>query len=254
MGCGMYIGGRESGFFFGGCMHVTAVVAAAGGGSRMAAGLPKQYLPVAGVPLLARTLMALRASACLDALVLVVPPGDEARCRHAILEPFGLAAEAVVAGGADRQASVYAGLCAAGEATDLVLVHDGARPFIAPETIRAAVAAAAEVGAAVVAVPVTDTIKLADQDGRMLQTLERGRLWAAQTPQVFRAALLREAHELALRDGVRATDDSALVERLGHPVRLVPGSPENLKITTTEDLLVAECIARARALQAGRAG
>jgi 2-C-methyl-D-erythritol 4-phosphate cytidylyltransferase len=235
-------------------MHITAVVPAAGGGSRLAAGLPKQYLPVAGLPLLAHTLLALRASGCVDALVLVVPPGDEARCRREILEPVGLSAAAVVAGGEDRQASVYAGLLRADAGTDLVLVHDGARPFITPELIRAAVAAAAEAGAAVVALPVTDTIKVADGEGRILQTLERGRLWAAQTPQVFRADLLREAHALALRDGVRATDDSALVERLGHPVRLVRGSPENLKITTTTDLVVAERLLRAREPATGRAG
>lgn len=227
-------------------MHVTAIVPAAGGGTRMAAGLPKQYLPLAGVPLLARTLLALRAPGCVNRLVLVVPPGHEERCRREILEPFGLSADAVVPGGEDRQASVCAGLLHAGAESDLILVHDGARPFITPAVIQAAVTAAAEAGAAVVAVPVTDTIKVADRDGWLVETPERGRLWAAQTPQVFRASLLREAHARALRDGFRTTDDSALVERLGHPVRLVPGSPENLKITTAADLLVADQILKER--------
>lgn len=233
-------------------MHVTAIVPAAGGGTRMAGALPKQYLPLAGIPLLARTLQALRASGRVQSLILVVPPGQEARCRTEILEPFGLHADAVVPGGADRQASVFAGLSRIPEGTDLVLVHDGARPFITTEVIQAAVSAAAAVGAAAVAVPVTDTIKVAGPDGSVKETPERGRLWAAQTPQVFRPALLREAHRQALQDGFRSTDDSSLVERLGHPVRLVPGSPENVKITTTADLALADHILQARHREPGR--
>lgn len=235
-------------------MHVTAIVPAAGGGTRIAGTLPKQYLPLAGIPLLTRTLQALRASPRVDRLILVVPPGHEVRCRVEILEPFGLAVDAMVPGGEDRQASVYAGLQRASLDTDLILVHDGARPFINAAVIQAVVAAAAEAGAAVAAIPVTDTIKVAGPDGWLLETPDRGRLWAAQTPQVFRTALLREAHARALRDGFRSTDDSALVERLGHPVRLVRGSPENLKITTSADLALADQILRARDAEAGRAG
>jgi len=223
-------------------MHVTAIVPAAGGGSRMAAGVPKQYLLLAGVPLLVHTLKALRVAGCVDSLILVVPPGDEERCRREIVNPFGLLVDALVPGGADRQASVYAGLLQSRPETDLFLVHDGARPFVAPAVVRASVAAAAESGGAVVATPVTDTIKVANREGQLVETLDRGQLWAAQTPQVFRAALFREAHLRAIQDGFRATDDSALVERLGHPVRLVAGSRENLKITTTADLLLAEQI------------
>ncbi|OGL30357.1 MAG: 2-C-methyl-D-erythritol 4-phosphate cytidylyltransferase [Candidatus Rokubacteria bacterium RIFCSPLOWO2_12_FULL_69_21] len=235
-------------------MHVTAIVPAAGGGTRIAGVLPKQYLPLAGIPLLTRTLQALRASPRVDSLILVVPPGHEMRCRAEILVPFGLSVDAMVPGGEDRQASVYAGLQRASLDTDLILVHDGARPFITPAVIQAVVAAAAEAGAAVAAIPVTDTIKVAGPDAWLVETPDRGRLWAAQTPQAFRTALLREAHARALRDGFRSTDDSALVERLGHPVRLVPGSHENLKITTTADLALADQILRARDADAGRAG
>ncbi len=227
-------------------MHVTAIVPAAGGGSRVASLVPKQYLPLAGVPLLARTLLALQASGRVDSLILVVPPGHEERCRAEILAPFGLCADAVVPGGEDRQASVYAGLLRTSPSTDLILVHDGARPFIRAPLIQAVVDAAEEAGAAVVAMPVTDTIKLASRDGWVAETPERGRLWAAQTPQVFHAGLLREAHTRARAEGFRSTDDSALVERLGHPVRLVPGLAENLKITTTADLALADQILRAR--------
>jgi 2-C-methyl-D-erythritol 4-phosphate cytidylyltransferase len=232
-------------------MHVTAIVPAAGGGRRFGGAVPKQYLPLQGVPVLAWTLQALWGSGAIDSLVLVVPPGGVDRCRAEVLEPHGVRADRVIPGGADRQASVQAGLLAAPEAAGIVLVHDGARPFIRPETVRAAIRAAASVGAAVVAVAMTDTIKLASPVGDRLETLPRERLWAAQTPQVFRAALLREAHARALADGFRSTDDCALVERLGYPVKVVPGSAENLKITTPEDLARAEQILRARGTRAG---
>jgi 2-C-methyl-D-erythritol 4-phosphate cytidylyltransferase len=228
-------------------MHVTAIVPAAGGGRRMGGALPKQYQPLLGVPLLAHTLRALWGSGSIHSLVLVVPPGGEAHCRAAVLDPYGLRADRVVAGGADRQASVYAGLQAAPAATEIVLVHDAARPCVRPEAVREVIRAAAAVGAALVAVAVTDTVKLASPEGERLQTLPRERLWAAQTPQVFRAALLREAHERALAEGFRSTDDCALVERMGQPVRVVEGSADNLKITTPEDLARAEQILRSRA-------
>lgn len=227
-------------------MHVTAIVPAAGSGVRFGGVVPKQYLPLAGRPLLAWALKALAASGRVDCTILAVAAGQEARCRAEILEPNGLRVDHVVAGGADRQASVYAGLSKAPAGTDVILVHDGARPLVTVETIRAAVEAAASDGAAVVGAPVTDTIKAADAECRVTETLPRGRLWAAQTPQVFRAAWLREAHERALRDGFRGTDDSVLVERLGYKVRLVAGSPDNLKITTTADLAQAEQILRGR--------
>ncbi len=235
-------------------MHVTAIVPAAGGGTRLPGPVPKQYLSLAGVPLLAHTLRAVWASRAVHSLVLVVPPGHEDRCRAEIQAPFGLHVDAVVPGGADRQASVYAGLQRVPPAADIVLVHDGARPLVSPEIVRAAVAAAGEVGAAVAAIPVTDTIKVAGPDGMIVETPARGRLWAAQTPQAFRISLLLEAHARALTDGFRGTDDSVLVERLGHPVRLVPGSRDNLKVTTPEDLAMAEEILRGRAARSARAG
>jgi 2-C-methyl-D-erythritol 4-phosphate cytidylyltransferase len=227
-------------------MHVTAIVPAAGGGRRFGGPVPKQYLPLQGVPLLARTLRALLASGVVDCLVVVVAPGEEARCRAEVLIPHDLPADRVLSGGVDRQASVCAGLRAVPEETDLILVHDGARPLITADLIRAAVGLAATEGAAVVAVPVTDTIKLADAGLTIVETPPRGRLWAAQTPQVFRADWLRAAHTRALADGFRGTDDSVLVERLGYPVRLIRGTPENLKITTSADLARAEQVLRDR--------
>lgn len=234
------------GFSFEAAMHVTAIVPAAGAGVRFGGLVPKQYLPLAGLPLLAWTLKALAASGRVDCLIVAVPPGQEGRCRAEILEPCGLAVDRLVSGGADRQASVFAGLSAAPVWTDIVAVHDGARPLMTPAIFLAAVAAAVADGAAAVATPVTDTIKVADGEDRVAETLPRGRLWAAQTPQIFRAAWLREAHARALAEGFRGTDDAVLVERVGYPVRLVPGSPENLKITTMADLARAEQILRGR--------
>jgi 2-C-methyl-D-erythritol 4-phosphate cytidylyltransferase len=234
------------GFSFEVPVHVTAIVPAAGSGVRFGGVVPKQYLPMAGTPLLAWTLKVLAASGRVDCTILAVAAGQEARCRAEILEPYGLHVDHVLPGGADRQASVCAGLSRAPADTDLVLVHDGARPLVTAAIVRAAVEAAAAAGAAVVAIPVTDTIKVADAECRVEETLPRGRLWAAQTPQVFRAAWLREAHATALTDGFRGTDDSVLVERLGYPVRLVPGSSDNLKITTMADLAQAEQILRGR--------
>ncbi len=232
-------------------MHVTAIVPAAGGGTRFGGPVPKQYLPLQGVPLLARTLRALLASGVVDCVVVLVAPGEEARCRAEVLIPYDLPADRVFSGGADRQASVCAGLRAVPEETDLILVHDGARPLITADLIRAAVGLAATEGAAVVAVPVTDTIKLADAGLTIVETPPRGRLWAAQTPQVFRADWLRAAHTRALADGFRGTDDSVLVERLGYPVRLIRGTPENLKITTSADLARAEQVLRDRLTRGG---
>lgn len=232
-------------------MDVTAIVPAAGGGRRFGGEVPKQYLPLQGEPMLARTLRVLAASGAVDRLIVVVAPGEEARCRGEVLLPHGIAVDRVVPGGADRQASVAAGLAAVPLVTGLVLVHDGARPLITADVIRAAVRAAAAAGAAVVAVPVTDTIKLADAELRIVETPPRSRLWAAQTPQVFRVDWLREAHARALADGFRGTDDSELVERLGYPVRLVPGAVENLKVTTPADLARAERVLRDRAAGGG---
>jgi len=232
-------------------MHVTAIVPAAGAGRRFGGQVPKQYLPLRGEPILARTLRMLVASRTVDRLVVVVAPGEEARVRDEVVIPHGLPVDRLVAGGADRQASVAAGLAAVPAATGLVLVHDGARPLITTDVIQAAVRAAAAEGAAVVAVPVTDTIKLADAGLRIVDTPPRGRLWAAQTPQVFRIDWLREAHARALTDGFRGTDDSELVERLGYPVRLVPGAAENLKVTTPADLAQAEQVLRDRTAEGG---
>jgi 2-C-methyl-D-erythritol 4-phosphate cytidylyltransferase len=216
----------------------------------MGVALPKQFLLLRGRPILLWTLEALRASPRIGELIVAVPSGTEAQVAAEVLAPAGVRVDALVSGGAERQDSVRAGLAAAAPETDLILVHDAARPLVTPALLDAVLDTAALVGGAVVALPVTDTIKVAAADGRVGETLARGRLWAAQTPQVFRADWFRSAHVQAEEDGFLGTDDSALVERMGYPVALVPGSPENLKITVRADLDAAEQILRRRAEEA----
>ncbi|MCI0371099.1 MAG: 2-C-methyl-D-erythritol 4-phosphate cytidylyltransferase [candidate division NC10 bacterium] len=221
-------------------MHVTAVIPAAGAGVRMGRTVPKPFLPLGGIPLLARTLLRLARSQVIDAYILVVPPGTEEACAQSVVAAYRVPVVArIVPGGPVRQASVWAGLQALPSGTDLVLVHDAARPCVPVSVVQATVEAAARDGAAVAAIPATETVKEAGADGRVLRTLPRETLWIAQTPQAFARALLLEAHAAAAADGFVGTDDAALVERLGRPVTLVPGSAENIKVTHPADLEVA---------------
>ncbi|MBX3026230.1 2-C-methyl-D-erythritol 4-phosphate cytidylyltransferase [bacterium] len=218
---------------------VAAIVVAAGSGSRLGAGLPKAFVTVGGVPLVVRSLRALLAVPAVDEAIVVAPPDDLPE-THALLNahgPFRRRIE-VVAGGVERQDSVRHGLAAVTRA-ELVAIHDAARPFVAPATVAAAIAAAHADGAAIVALPAVDTVKIVDARGFIESTPPRGRTWLAQTPQVFRTDLIRAAHRQP-SDGGPATDDAALVERLGHRVRVVAGSPDNRKITTPEDRAWAE--------------
>lgn len=221
-------------------MHVTAVIPAAGMGARMGGAVPKPFLLLGGMPLLARTLLRLARSQIIDAYVLVVPPGTEEICEKTVLAASAVPVGArIVPGGSVRQASVRAGLQALPAGTDLVVVHDGARPCVPAAVVRATVEAAARDGAAVAAVPATETVKEAGADGRVLRTLPRERLWIAQTPQAFARGLILEAHAAAAAEGFLGTDDAVLVERLGRPVTVVPGSAENIKVTHPADLEVA---------------
>ncbi len=225
-------------------MIVTAIVPAAGAGIRFGGAVKKQFIALNGLPILSHTLRALAASKALASIIVVVPPGEELRGREALeLARIDLETE-VVPGGQARQDSVYIGLQRAKAETDLVLIHDGVRPFVSREVVLATVEAAKEWGAAIAAVPVIDTIKRVDTDGFVVETLQRGQLWSVQTPQVFRYALLMQAHRAIRERGIVATDDAALVERIGGMVKVVRGSYENLKITSEEDLPLADLILR----------
>ena len=227
-------------------MHVTAIVPAAGEGTRFGGAVKKQFLALNGLPILSHTVRALSASHALAVVIVVVPPGDESIGRDALnLAGVDIETE-VVPGGLERQDSVYNGLLRAKPDTDLVLIHDGVRPFVSREVVLATIEAARQCGAAVAAVPVTDTIKRVDTEGLVVETPARDQLWAVQTPQVFRYALLMQAHQAVRQLGIVATDDAALVERIGVRVKVVRGSYENIKITSEEDLPLADLILRRR--------
>ncbi len=224
---------------------VYALVTAGGRGRRFGGRLAKQYTDLEGVPVVVRTLRAFDACTEVDRLVLVVPAGDELWVRESLLASSGLQKPlCVVRGGETRQDSVSAGLGAIPEEEALVAIHDAVRPLVTASCIAACLARARRTGAAVAAVPLRETLKKVQEGTRVAGTLDREGLWLAQTPQVFRAGLIRAAHEEARRLGIRATDDAALVERRGETVSIVEGSPLNIKITTVEDLRLAAAILR----------
>jgi len=207
----------------------------------MGGGTSKQYLSLAGLPILAHTLTLFQKHPAIDSIVLIAPPDEIGFCREDIVAPFGFdKVTDIVAGGRERQDSVRNGLRACGaDGDDIALIHDGVRPLLPPELIDAVIAVAARDGAGLVAVPAKDTIKIV-RDGLVTETPDRSALWQAQTPQAFRFQLIASAHEKAYKEGYQATDDAQLIEWLGLPVAIVQGSYRNLKITTPEDLLLAE--------------
>lgn len=223
-------------------------------GLRMGGGTAKQFLPLLGVPVLAHTLRLLQSAPELDAIVVASLP--EARDDVAVMARQEGCSKltAVVPGGMQRQDSVFAGLQAvrdvlwphSGAERCVVAVHDAARPLLPLHLLSGILQAAREEHALVMAVPVKDTVKLADQQGYVAETPRRSLLWAAQTPQVFDLELLWQAHQAAAGVGLVGTDDAQLVERLGHGVKIFPGSEENLKLTTPLDMVLAEAILRGR--------
>jgi len=224
-------------------MRVIVLVPAAGMGSRMGAAVNKQYLSLAGRPILAHTLERFENHPLIDDIYVISPQAEREYCLNHVVNEYGFTkVRQVVAGGAQRQDSVRNGLAAcSADPEDVVLIHDGVRPFFPMDKIPLLVDAAVKTGAALAGVPVKDTIKEVES-GLVCSTPSRTRLWAAQTPQAFRYALICKAHERALRDEVLGTDDASLVERLGLPVAMVEGDYRNIKITTPEDMLVAEAL------------
>jgi 2-C-methyl-D-erythritol 4-phosphate cytidylyltransferase len=219
-----------------------AIIAAAGSGTRMASERPKQFLQLAGTPVIIHTLKVFEQCESINEVILVLPAAESAGFLS-LAGKFGLRKVArVVPGGVTRADSVKRGLMAIRAATaEIVAVHDGVRPFVTADEIDATVAAAQTNGAAILVAPVTDTIKQIN-DQRVVQTLDRGGLRRALTPQCFRYELLRDAYQQADINDPSLTDESALVEQLGHAVSIVEGSARNIKITTVEDLAIAEAI------------
>ncbi|MFD2672496.1 2-C-methyl-D-erythritol 4-phosphate cytidylyltransferase [Marinicrinis sediminis] len=219
--------------------RVGVVIVAAGKGSRMKSAEHKQYLNIKDKPILLHTLEAFQRSRYIDHMTVVVGASDVERVKGWVHTGQLHKVEQVLAGGRERQESVYLGLTQLPADIEWVLVHDGVRPFITSSGINDCLEAARQYGAAVPAVPVKDTIKKVGADQVIVETPERQSLWAVQTPQAFRASHLLAAHEAARKDGFTGTDDASLLERMDEPVKVVMGDYRNIKITTPEDLSVA---------------
>jgi 2-C-methyl-D-erythritol 4-phosphate cytidylyltransferase len=224
-------------------MRTVAIVPAAGSGNRMGRDVSKQYLSLGGTPLLVHTLKVFEECPLVDALLVVVPPRDIEFVRNNVLAPWNMKKVAgVIPGGKERQDSVRAGIEALDPDAGVVIVHDAVRPFITVELISQCIRTAGEEGAVAVGVPLKDTVKEVGPDGRVMRTCDRSLLWLTQTPQAFRRDIIENAHRAAVRDGFRGTDDASLVERLRIAVRMIRGDYGNIKITTPEDLVIAEAL------------
>jgi 2-C-methyl-D-erythritol 4-phosphate cytidylyltransferase len=231
-----------------------AIVVAGGTGERLGRPEGKQLAPVLGRPVLAWTLAAFEAAPEVDVVVLICHAERIAEYRSVAVEPLAMRTPVIFAPGGDtRQASVASGLARVPDSVTTVLVHDGARPLVTPALISAALAALAarpDAAGLVVGHPAVDTLKVVDA-GLIAETPDRSRFWAIQTPQIFGAAVLREAYALAERDGFLGTDDASLVERLGERVLAHEGPRDNIKVTVAEDLRFVEAALRFRLEEAG---
>ncbi|MBT4375113.1 MAG: 2-C-methyl-D-erythritol 4-phosphate cytidylyltransferase [Nitrospina sp.] len=221
-------------------MKVGAIIPAAGRGKRIGASIPKQFLEIQGRPLLHHTLTVFASCKLIDYVVLVMPRADVNEVGKDWMNKYKIVQEVVV-GGEQRQDSVYNGFNSLEKGTDIVVVHDGVRPFTTPQMITATVEAAQQYGAAITAIPVSDTVKQA-ADGFVKQTVSRDGLWRVQTPQAFQHGLLQQAFKKAKKDSYYGTDEGSLVEYLGERVKIVPGSELNIKITRKEDLVLGESL------------
>lgn len=223
---------------------VTAIIVAGGSGKRMGMAIKKQYILLNNKEVLAHTLEVFNKSTLIDTIILVVSEEEIEKVRVEIVEKYALhKVKKIVAGGAERQDSVYNGLMATSEDTKYVMIHDGARPFIKEAILKKALEVTLEKEATVVAVPVKDTIKVVDcKESKVIDTPDRSTLWSIQTPQTFTKELLLKAYEYAKRESLVVTDDSMLVEAYGKSVYIVEGDYTNIKITTPEDLIIGEAL------------
>lgn len=224
----------------------TAIVLAAGKGTRMNSKIQKQFLEVEGKPVIYYSLKCFQESPLIRDIILVTGEKSLSYCKEEIVKRFGFSkVKKVTAGGKERYDSVYAGLCAC-DNTDYVLIHDGARPFVTEEILERTCFAVKETGACVVGMPAKDTIKISDRNKMVESTPAREKVWLVQTPQAFRYSLIKESYEsIRCKDMSGITDDAMIVEQeSGVKVALVHGSYENLKITTPEDLIIAEAFLR----------
>ncbi|MCF6411880.1 2-C-methyl-D-erythritol 4-phosphate cytidylyltransferase [Pseudalkalibacillus salsuginis] len=225
-------------------MDYIVVIPAAGQGKRMDAGKNKQLITLQGIPLIVHTLRIFQEDDWCSGIILVGNKRELNELEQIVSEYNLDKVQRIVAGGLERQHSVYEGLKAI-DAESLVLIHDGARPFVSIDSIHNLVTRTIDSGAAVLAVPIKDTVKRIER-GTVIETVDRSSLWAIQTPQAFHLSLIRDAHEAAGNKGHLGTDDASLVEHFGSSVSIVEGDYLNIKLTTKEDLLFANAIIRER--------
>ena len=226
--------------------RVGAIIPAAGSGMRMG-GIQKQFLLLHGEPVICHALRAFQDSPLIDCITVATGADAVGSTRELVLEQRFTKVTKVIEGGAHRQDSVWNGIQAMmDDSIDLIVIHDGARPFVSKELIAETVKTAEDFGAAIAGVPANDTIKLTDQDNIVAATLDRDRLWFVQTPQAAKFALLVGAFEKARAEAFYGTDEAILLERNGTKVKVVRGNYDNIKITTPEDMGIAENIARKR--------
>lgn len=221
-------------------MFVSVIIAAAGNSTRYGTGKSKQFLLLEGVPVLIKSVQAFEQIDEVKEIIITARKQDF-DVIESFLQQYNIKkVKSVVEGGATRQDSIAAAVKKVSEETEIIAVHDGARPLVSKETIIGVIEKAVEKGAAACAVPVKDTIKIIDSSGKIVTTPDRASLRAVQTPQVFDFALYKEAIDKAVSESKQYTDDCQLIESMGHPVYLTDGDYENIKITTPDDLLVAE--------------
>lgn len=224
-------------------MKNCVIIVAAGSGKRMRSAIAKQYIELKGRTILSYTIETFNNSENIDDIILVTSKDAVDYVRREIIEKYGFdKVRTIVEGGVERQDSVYKGLKAVDSDTDVVLIHDGVRPFVADKYIAELESIAMEFGGCVLGAPVKDTIKVCNSEGYITDTPKRETLWLAQTPQCFKYDIIMKAYEKAEKEGYRGTDDSMLAERLGIRIKMVKGDYDNIKITTPEDLYIGEVI------------
>ena len=223
----------------------TAIVLAAGKGTRMNAGMNKQFMLINDRPLLAQTLAAFQSCNAIDSIILVAGREELKTCKEQIIDRYGFdKVDKLVPGGSERQQSVYNGIMELEDDCSIVVIHDGARPILPEGIIERCIDGAEIYGAVSAGMPAKETIKILNEEGFVQYTPERGKVWVTQTPQAFKRDIIEKAHEMATIKGISGTDDAFLVECMGIKVKMLEGSYENIKITTPEDIILAEAIMR----------
>jgi 2-C-methyl-D-erythritol 4-phosphate cytidylyltransferase len=234
---------RRAFLFIGVSMKTVAIIPAGGSGKRMNEKLSKQYLLLDGIPVLVHTLKKFQESRKIDEIFLIVPGDDIIFVRENIVQKYGISKVIrILAGGVERQDSVRNGIRALEKEHDIIVIHDAVRPFITEELLLSVIRETSLVQAVTVGVPVKDTVKSVDGNRWITETLNRNNLWLTQTPQAFKRDVIIRAHEDADKDKYYSTDDASLVERTGVAVKMIHGSYDNIKITTKDDILLAEVL------------